>query len=88
MDNSGPCNTSEILQALNGTLQTRVAKFGYYVNQRTMADLVRIVFLFNLISVLFSTDARSIQIRFIGIKNIGLFRRLRVRCDLNFNIGI
>lgn len=38
--NPGPCNTSEILQALNGTLQTRVAKLGYHGNTRTMADLV------------------------------------------------
>lgn len=27
--------------ALNGTLQTRVAKLGYHGNTRTMADLVR-----------------------------------------------
>ncbi len=40
LNNPGPCNTSEILQALNGTLQTRVAEFGYNINSQTMADLV------------------------------------------------
>lgn len=41
--NPGPCNTSEILQALNGTLQTRVAHLGYDDNARTVADLVRLL---------------------------------------------
>jgi hypothetical protein len=40
LNNPGPCNTSEILQALNGTLQTRVAQFGYNRNSPTMAHLV------------------------------------------------
>ena len=41
LSNPGPCTTSEILEALNGTIQTRVAQFGYHGNTRTMADLVR-----------------------------------------------
>lgn len=40
LKNPGPCDTSEILQALNGTLQTRVAELGYDDNARTVADLV------------------------------------------------
>lgn len=40
LNNPGPCNTSEILQALNGTLQTRVAQFGYNQNAPTIAHLV------------------------------------------------
>ncbi|CAF0764711.1 unnamed protein product [Rotaria sordida] len=48
LKNSGPCNTSEILQALNGTLQTRVAEFGYNMNSRTIADLTAAQFQFDL----------------------------------------
>ncbi|CAF3027781.1 unnamed protein product [Rotaria sp. Silwood2] len=48
LNNPGPCNTSEILYALNGTLQTRVAKLGYYVNTRTIADLTPDQFNFDL----------------------------------------
>lgn len=55
MSNPSPCNTTEILLALNGTLQTRVAKFGYYNNIRTVADLTVDQFQFDL-SVLKTTD--------------------------------
>ncbi|CAF1154021.1 unnamed protein product [Rotaria sp. Silwood1] len=48
LKNPGPCNTSEILQAFNGTLQTRVAEFGYNMNARTMADLTAAQFKFDL----------------------------------------
>ncbi|CAF1022452.1 unnamed protein product [Rotaria sordida] len=48
LNNPGPCNTSEILLALNGTLQTRVAKLGYHVNTRTIADLTPDQFNFDL----------------------------------------
>ena len=41
LNNRGPCTTLEILIALNGTLQTRVAQFAYHGNRRTLADLVR-----------------------------------------------
>lgn len=64
LDNSGPCNTSEILIALNGTLQTRVAKLGYHRNTRTMADLVCIFIAYFLIDYFpfVSTDTGSIPI--------------------------
>ncbi|CAF1243048.1 unnamed protein product [Adineta steineri] len=48
LNNPGPCNTSEILHALNGTLQTRVAKLGYNTRKRTMADLTLDQFKFDL----------------------------------------
>ncbi|UJR15409.1 hypothetical protein I4U23_002356 [Adineta vaga] len=48
LNNPGPCNTSEILQAFNGTLQTRVAKLGYDTKRRTMADLTLEQFKFDL----------------------------------------
>lgn len=50
LNNLGPCNTSEILTALNGTLQTRVAELGYNLNAQTMAELVRCLFMFLLFS--------------------------------------
>ena len=49
LNNLGPCNTSEILTALNGTLQTRVAELGYNLNAHTMAELVRSLFVFSLL---------------------------------------
>ncbi|CAF1031984.1 unnamed protein product [Adineta ricciae] len=48
LNNPSPCNTSEILQALNGTLQTRVPKFGYNTRMRTMADITLDQFKFDL----------------------------------------
>ncbi|UJR31296.1 hypothetical protein I4U23_018794 [Adineta vaga] len=48
LKNPAPCNTSEILQALNGTLQTRVAELGYDENARTVADLTPAQFKFDL----------------------------------------
>lgn len=57
--NSGPCNTSEILIALNGTLQTRVAKLGYHGNTRTMADLVCILIAYSL-SMIFLFSLRHL----------------------------
>ncbi|CAF3398127.1 unnamed protein product [Rotaria socialis] len=55
LNNPGPCNTSEVLTALNGTLQTRVARLGYHVNTRTMADLTPDQFQFDL-SMLKTSD--------------------------------
>ncbi|CAM4744693.1 unnamed protein product [Rotaria magnacalcarata] len=55
LNNPGPCNTSEVLTALNGTLQTRVARLGYHVNTRTMADLTPDQFKFDL-SMLKTSD--------------------------------
>ncbi|CAF3638031.1 unnamed protein product [Adineta steineri] len=48
LKNEGPCNTSEILVALNGTLQTRVAESRYDDNTRTIADLTPAQFKFDL----------------------------------------
>ncbi|CAF0857377.1 unnamed protein product [Adineta ricciae] len=64
LKNPGPCNTSEILQALNGTLQTRVAELGYDDNARTVADLTPAQFKFDLTR--FDTDSHYTHSYFVG----------------------
>ncbi|CAF1219888.1 unnamed protein product [Didymodactylos carnosus] len=48
LENRGPCTNDQLIQALNGTLQTRVVDIGYNRNARTMADLTPDQFKFDL----------------------------------------
>ncbi|CAF2113067.1 unnamed protein product [Rotaria magnacalcarata] len=66
LKNQGPCNTSEILQALNGTLQTRVAELGYNMNSQTLAELTPAQFKFDL--SLLKMSSHDLNPYFIGYK--------------------
>ncbi|CAF3143315.1 unnamed protein product [Rotaria socialis] len=66
LKNQGSCNTSEILQALNGTLQTRVAELGYSMNSQTLAELTPAQFKFDL--SLLKLSSHDLNPYFIGYK--------------------
>ncbi|CAF2623061.1 unnamed protein product [Rotaria sp. Silwood2] len=97
LKNSGPCNTSEILQALNGTLQTRVAEFGYNMNARTMADLTAAQFKFDL--TLLKNSSYQSNPYFVGYKFDAILiltfafeklekSSLKKNCSTNFSIDL